>query len=188
MTNLRSKIEKESAPSDLTILECQLQILESYFKQVCHIQTLIEKICATDNGRGDLEEVFISTQSKLAGFLQKARRSSMPHVSYFQIPTTQQLTKHRFPKLCLPKFDGKYTEYSRYMHTFELAVHDDASLTTIDKFNYLMDCLSAPARAVVKPIESTESNYQRALQLLKKRFDNKTLIFIAHIKSLAKYE
>ncbi|XP_017468697.1 PREDICTED: uncharacterized protein LOC108360780 [Rhagoletis zephyria] len=119
-----------------------------------------------------------STKSKLVGFLQKARRSSMPDVSYFQNTTNQQLTSHRLPKLRLPKFDGKYTEYSRFMHTFESLVHDDASLTTIDKFNYLMDCLSGPARAVAEPFEVTESNYPRALQRLKERFDNKTLIFI----------
>ncbi|XP_067641701.1 uncharacterized protein [Eurosta solidaginis] len=183
ITNLKTKIEREGATADATILECQLQILESYFKQVCHIQTQIEKLCFTDNGRSDLEELFITTKSKLLGFLNKARRSSSAELSYFNT-TTPSLSSHRLPKLKLPKFDGKYTEYSRFIHTFESLVHADSSLSQIDKFNYLLDCLSGAARAVIEPFDVTEANYQRALQRLKERFDNKTLIFIEHIKIL----
>jgi len=70
------------------------------------------------------------------------------------------------------------------MHTFQNLIDDDVSLSTIDKFNYLLDCLTGPALAVVELFQVTDENYEIALKRLKDRFDNKPLIFIENIKAL----
>ena len=59
ITNIQRKVEKDGDNAESTILECRLQILESYFKQLCHIQGQIEKLSTTDAARSDLEEIFI---------------------------------------------------------------------------------------------------------------------------------
>ena len=55
------------------------------------------------------------------------------------------------------------------------------SISTIDKFNYLIDCLSGQALA---PFQVIEANYQKVLDNLIERYDNKPLIFIDYINSL----
>ncbi|GBP00848.1 hypothetical protein EVAR_101378_1 [Eumeta japonica] len=66
ITQMKAKIERDGASSDFTILECRLQILESYFKQISHIQSQIEKLDETDAARSDVEELFISAKAPLA--------------------------------------------------------------------------------------------------------------------------
>lgn len=46
---MKGKIEKHGESSDFTTLEYRLQILESYFKQICHIQ--VERLNENDTRR-----------------------------------------------------------------------------------------------------------------------------------------
>ncbi|XP_075157719.1 uncharacterized protein LOC142230985 [Haematobia irritans] len=184
ISNLKSKIEKDGATIDPTILECRLQILESYFRQISHIQTQIEKLNTSDNGRGDIEELYIGAKTTILKKLNPIRRSSEFESSFLNT-TSQGISHHnRLPQLKLPKFDGKYSEYYRFINTFNTLVNDDGSIPIIDKFNYLLNCLSGQALAVVEPFQVVEENYSRALERLKARYDNKPLIFIETINNL----
>lgn len=62
LTAMKNKIEKDES-IDGTILECRLQILESYFKQLTHIQTQIERVVENDNTCMDIDEIYVSTKS-----------------------------------------------------------------------------------------------------------------------------
>jgi len=55
-------------------------------------------------------------------------------------------------------------------------VHDDVLLSDIDKFTYLLGCLSGPALSVVAAFQVSEENYKKALERLKERYDKKVLI------------
>lgn len=41
ISNIKTKVEKEGVSVHHTVLECRLQILESHFKEISHIQTKI---------------------------------------------------------------------------------------------------------------------------------------------------
>ncbi|XP_065356116.1 uncharacterized protein LOC135950508 [Calliphora vicina] len=183
ISNLKTKIEKEGSSADYTIIECRLQMLESYFKQVSHIQTQIERLDPSDEGRTDLEEIFIASKSYMVDLLNKKRRSSDVDQSFLN--TTSSFShQNRLPKLKLPTFDGKYCEYSRFITTFKMLVHDETCIPTIDKFNYLLNCLSGQALALIEPLQVIEENYQKALDSLRNRYDNKSLIFIDNVNTL----
>ena len=87
------------------------------------------------------------------------------------------------PQIKLPKFDGKHSEFSRFLSTFNTLIHNESSIPTIDKFNNLLDCLSGPALALGAPFQVIEANYQEALDNLIERCDIKSLIFIDHVNS-----
>ncbi|XP_075160828.1 uncharacterized protein LOC142233707 [Haematobia irritans] len=181
---LKTKIEKDGDSLDNTILECRLQILESYFKQISHIQSQIEKMCPTDNARSDIEDTFVSAKAVILRRLNTHRRSSTIEQSILNT-SAQSLSHHsRLPQLKLPKFDGKYSEFARFMSTYKTLVHEEASIPTIDKFNYLLNCLSGQALAVVDAFPVSEENYQKAVDRLNERYGNKSLIFIDTINSL----
>lgn len=135
IANIQKKVEKDGAKVDSTILECRLQILESYFKQLCHIQTQIEAISASDNSRSELEELFITVKAKILCFLNKSRASvSMEH-SFMNVSMPGISNNSRLPSLKLPKFDGKYGEYKRFITAFNNMVHDISLINIIEKFN-----------------------------------------------------
>ncbi|XP_017489678.1 PREDICTED: uncharacterized protein LOC108377894 [Rhagoletis zephyria] len=91
---------------------------------------------------------------------------------------------NRLPQLKLPQFDGKYSDYKRFIRTFQNMVDDDVSIAVVDKFNYLLNCLSGPALAVVEPFEVSDANYPKALARLKERYDSNVLIFLDYISTL----
>lgn len=183
IANIKTKVEKDGDSVDTTILECRLQILESYFKQISYIQSQIEKVSSADQARSDIEEQFIVAKASIMKRLTSCRRSSYADQTFFN-NTTQGLSHHnRLPQLKLPKFDGKYSEYSRFISTYKSLVHEDPYIPTIDKFNYLLNCVSGQALAVIEPFPVIEGNYQKALDRLNERYDNKSLIFIDTINS-----
>ncbi|XP_017480766.1 PREDICTED: uncharacterized protein LOC108370042 [Rhagoletis zephyria] len=184
ITNMKSKVEKEGDNADSITLECRLQILESHFKQISHIQGQIEKISPDDNARSDIEESYIEIKGKIMRLLNKGRRPSLAQASFGNASTSHSFThQSRLPTLKLPKFDAKYAEYKRFSHTFANFVNDDPTIPTIEKFNYLINCLSGQALAIVEPFQITE-NYPKALARLKERYDNNVLIFLDYISSL----
>ncbi|XP_073839184.1 uncharacterized protein isoform X2 [Musca autumnalis] len=183
ITNIQKKVEKDGSKMDSTILECRLEILEGYFKQLCDVQSKIEAINANDNTRSDLEETFIVAKSKILKLINKNRGSvSMEH-SLLNASMACG-SSSRLPSLKLPNFDGKYSEYQRFIAAYNNIVHENHSISVIEKFNYLLNCLSGPALAVVEPFQVCEDNYEKALQRLQERYDNKVLIFLEHIDSL----
>lgn len=177
ISNIQKKV-------DATILECRLQILESYFKQICHIQGQIESMSPNDKTRCDLEEIFITAKAKILSLLNKSRCSVAMDTSFLNASTSSSSNQSRLPSLKLPRFDGKYGDYKRFITTFNNMVHDNPSITPIDKFNYLLSCLFGPALAVVKPFQVSDENYPKALHRLQQRYDNKVLLFMEHISTL----
>ncbi|XP_065365533.1 uncharacterized protein LOC135958562 [Calliphora vicina] len=184
ISQLKGKTDRNGDSSDYTILECRLQILESYFKQISHIQTQIEKLDDSDMARSDLEELFISAKAPLVSLMNQKRSSGDIEQSFLNSSQSFVSHQNRLPQLKLPKFDGKYSEFSRFISTFKTLVHNESHIPIIDKFNYLLNCLSGQALAVIEPFQVVESNYQKALDHLIERYDNKSLMFIDNINSL----
>ena len=63
-------------------------------------------------------------------------------------------------------------------------MHDDPSLSVIEKFNHLINSLQDDALRSVKASQITEANYKSALDRLAERYDKKSLIFKDHVTSL----
>jgi hypothetical protein len=71
---------------------------------------------------------------------------------------------------------------------FESAVHNNASLTNIDKFNYLMSLLEGQALRAINGLAVTEENYQAAIDILRERFGNTQQLISAHMDELLKLQ
>jgi len=67
---------------------------------------------------------------------------------------------------------------------FLLAVHENGELSKIDKFNYLHSLLEGAAAFTIQRFSLTKSNYDPALELLKKRFGNTKQIIATHMEEI----
>ena len=90
----------------------------------------------------------------------------------------------KLPKLELKKFSGRPIDWPEFWDGFRSAVHENEELSEVDKFAYLRHYMEESAKKVISGFSLTERNYCIALDLLKERFAQPTLIKRAHINEL----
>ncbi|CAH1725014.1 unnamed protein product [Aphis gossypii] len=71
---------------------------------------------------------------------------------------------------------------------FTSLVHENRSITDIERFHYLVSCLSGSALNIVKSVPLTSDNYVIAWCALRDRYDNKRLLATAHCDKLFSFE
>ena len=98
-------------------------------------------------------------------------------------PTTATV---KLPRLKLRAFAGELTQWTPFWESFEVAVHTNASLTPVEKFNYLTSVLEGTARQAIGGLSLTAANYEQAVATLKKRFGSKQKIINKHMDAMLK--
>ncbi|XP_046803809.1 uncharacterized protein LOC124419233 [Lucilia cuprina] len=142
-------------------------------------QSEIDILDPENDERSAVEDLCVSTKCLLLGYLTPSRSQSS-HDTTIGYPTHHS----SLPKMKLPKFSGKYSEYKNFISLFESLVDHDMSLTEIEKFNHFISCLSDEAVGTVKAYQITEQNYSKALASLKRVYDIPCLIFFDNIRQL----
>ena len=89
----------------------------------------------------------------------------------------------KLPKLDLPVFDGKLTEYTHFKESFEAAV-DTKSISGISKFQYLKSCLKGSALKSIDGLNLSSANYDVAMKILDEKFGQRHKIISAHMECL----
>ena len=90
----------------------------------------------------------------------------------------------KLPKLELVKFDGDIFRWQEFWDSFEATIHNGSSLCKIEKFNYLRAQLRSEAKEAITGLETTEANYDVAIDILHERYGNKQHIINAHYAKL----
>ncbi|XP_073827227.1 uncharacterized protein [Musca autumnalis] len=161
-------------------LKCRLGILDSYFKHILSVQNKIENLDPDDNGRADIEDLYCYINSQIQQQLAEDGHNTTFSESSFAIP----VPSNKLPRLKLPSFNGKYSEYKNFINSFKQIIDREHGLSNIEKFNHLLNCLHGHALETVKAFQVTNENYPKALERLKARYDNSTLIFMENISTL----
>ena len=97
-------------------------------------------------------------------------------------------THIKLPKLSLKRFNGDLTRWTTFWDTFESAVHNNPTLSDIDKFNYLVSLLESTAAEAIAGLTLTAANYEEAVTTLKRRFGNRQAIINRHMDILLRHE
>ncbi|XP_067047620.1 uncharacterized protein [Acropora muricata] len=98
----------------------------------------------------------------------------------------QSTLKAKLPKLTLPKFRGSITNWISFWDAYNSAVHDNAMLSKVDKFNYLNSLLEGEAKRSIQGLTLSESNYDSAVEILHERFGKPQQIISAHMDEIVK--
>ncbi|KYN12751.1 hypothetical protein ALC57_15076 [Trachymyrmex cornetzi] len=112
------------------------------------------------------------------------RASASPSPSSSGFVPSQPVNRIRLPKLDLPKFSGKYDEWCPFFDSFNSLIHINASLSDVQKLQYLRASLTGDAAKIISALEISEPNYQVAWAILKERYDNRRAIVQSHIKTI----
>lgn len=90
----------------------------------------------------------------------------------------------KMPTIKLPEFNGDIQDWESHFDCFRAMVHDDSGYSPTQKFYYLRSSISGPALDLIKSIPMTDANYEVAIERLKQRYDNRSLVIQSHIRSL----
>ncbi len=112
--------------------------------------------------------------------LSLSNSESMQASSSVNTPTI----KAKLPKRTLRKFSGDPKYWQSFWDSFEAAVHNNDSVSTIDKFNYLKSLVEGNAASAIDGFALTADNYESAVKLLKDRFADPQMIISSHMEEL----
>ncbi|KAG5863081.1 hypothetical protein JTB14_002589 [Gonioctena quinquepunctata] len=73
------------------------------------------------------------------------------------------------------KFYGDYKSFPSYLDLYDALIHNNVSLSAIEKFNYLISSLHGPPLSLVRTLSLTTDNYTIAYDALVKRYSNSRL-------------
>ena len=119
------------------------------------------------------EDKYLHTISKIDLHLSKSKKNAepkkFPQDLSFQISKTAKVC---LPKLEIEKFDGDVINWSSFWDHFSPAIHENDSLSEINKFTYLKSFLCDSAKLTISGLSLSSESYQEAIDLLKQCYGN----------------
>ncbi|XP_036149070.1 uncharacterized protein LOC118647739 [Monomorium pharaonis] len=180
----------EVTPEIAAQLEERRSRLEIIFNEYDDIQSKIESIEGGNeevSDRANFEEAYYALCAQIRQLMRPASAQPVVQPRASRSPT-QYSTEHaahvRLPKINLPNFCGNYDEWFPFYDSFKTLIHNNESLSNIQKFQYLRSSLAGQAINVVNALEISERNYDLTWSLLKERYDNKRIIVQSHVKAM----
>ncbi|XP_075163287.1 uncharacterized protein LOC142235924 [Haematobia irritans] len=131
---------------------------------------------------------YINLKSKLLDNLFDFDSPQTPtvHASTFSAPSRNEsfCAAARLPKIDLPTFSGDYLEWIAYRDMFNTLVHQNSSLTKVQKYFYLKSSCTGTPLSMVSEYPAAESSYDMAWDALEKRFHNERKLVEQILKRL----
>ncbi|XP_070134061.1 uncharacterized protein [Drosophila bipectinata] len=90
----------------------------------------------------------------------------------------------QLPKLPVPNFSGKYTDWPAFHDLFMQLIHQNQALSNIQRFHFLKQALPKEQDQDVHQMELTDGAYTIAWDLIIKRYNNPRLQFMHHMNAL----
>ncbi|XP_029160333.1 uncharacterized protein LOC114932333 [Nylanderia fulva] len=87
----------------------------------------------------------------------------------------------QLPRISLPKFSGKFSDWENFKNTFESLVANNYALTNTQKFHYLKTSVIGDAALVINNLKISDANYDSAWQLLVDEYDDKLTLIHSHL-------
>ncbi|KAL0803247.1 hypothetical protein ABMA28_017285 [Loxostege sticticalis] len=132
------------------------------------------------------EDTYISYKSILKVEINKLK--SVNKVSNVQITENTASNENssfvKLPKISIPIFSGKYTEWQTFRDLFLSLVHNNKSLDSVQKLHYLKGHLTGEAEQLIRHTPITQANYSQCWEQLEKRYNNKRYLANCILKRL----
>lgn len=186
LTRFSHFFDTSAGVTSVDSLERRFKMNEGLYEKFNDVQSKIELLVADTpdesthvNIREQFETAYFDLMANVEGFISRSRASVHPPFSSCASPATKETQPTpRLPTIVLPEFDGDYSGWLRFRDTFQSLIHDNESLSDIQRFHYLNSALKGSAARVIRSLGVSEANYKLAWQTLKNRYeDHKSLIF-----------
>lgn len=97
----------------------------------------------------------------------------------------QAVPQHvRLPQLNLNTFNGDTSQWVGFINLFDATVHQNTSLSSVIKMQYLLSALSGEPQNLIKSLSISAANYPIAYQLLRDRHHNTRCLSFLHLNAV----
>jgi hypothetical protein len=108
--------------------------------------------------------------------------TSAANSSFQHMPSAQQHV--RLPQLDLKTFNGDVSNWVAYINLFDATVHQNPTLSSVLKFQYLLSSLTDEPLSLIKSLNISAANYPIAYQLLRDRYHNARRLSTLHLNAI----
>ncbi|XP_060858122.1 uncharacterized protein LOC132935520 [Metopolophium dirhodum] len=189
LTRMKNFLEGFDLTTDaISLLEFRQEELPRLNQKFDDIQTQLELIVVDDcekkeEERNKFEFDYFSIRSRIQEIVNARKiNNSSSHNSTFN--TSVGHSRAQLPIITLPVFAGDIQDWESFFDCFRAMIHDDGGFTPAQKFYYLRSSVSGQALDLIKSVPMTDTNYEVAIERLKQRYDNRSLVIQSHIRSL----
>ncbi|XP_046976646.1 uncharacterized protein LOC124542806 [Vanessa cardui] len=182
---------------EISKLNIRLSKIENLFSVFEDLQTQIEvlnsssldgEIDERDNIELEFASLIATAQRYQSKYNEATSNNAVDVPSNSSCCHDQSGIGFKPPTLHIGKFDGSYFKWLEFRDLFCSLVHDNKRISPTIKFCYLNSYLEGEAARVISNLEVTESNYNKAWELLRERYDNKTLLIKTHMDALFEFD
>lgn len=191
MKIIKAKSNFKKSPKDritVSYLETRLEALEQQWNEfitnhrkiVCEIKR--EELAKTSYYISDVydqtEETYIEYKSLLRDTLFNLKASlNLENKGGEQ-------TAVKLPKISVPKFSGKYSEWVSFRDLFASLIHNNPKVDDVQKLHCLKGCVIGEAEQLLRHIPVTSDNYKVCWAQLENRYNNKRYLANNILKKL----
>lgn len=165
-------------------LSNKLQRLKTKFDQFDEIQAEIE-LKASDVEKEREIKFEIETQFDE---LVSIAESQINNLKDDLLSTTNKLESQiqsvKLPTIELPSFDGNFMHWLSFKDSFTALIHDRKDLSDVQKLIYLRSSLKGDAFNSINSLETTNSNYLVAFNIIQEKYSNTRRIVYKHVDNL----
>lgn len=175
-------------------LNTRYQMLESLWEQfsLTHTQivldtepeTLQESAYVSNEVYNKTEELYIDYSFEIKSALSALEGRSSTGCETTKTGAEPSTSNIRLPKITIPVFSGKYSEWTTFYDLFRSLIHNNKSLDDVQKLHYLKGHLVGEAEQLVRHISVTKDNYRICWEQLEKRYNNKKYLANLILKRL----
>ncbi len=181
LKNLRARLEQKQA---------KLESIDNEILSICDVEHIDNEVRESEVINFKIIEVTSRIERALTTNEAHHERSSTSatetNSTTSETPRNETRSRSRLPKLDLQKFSGDILKFSGFWDRFETAIDKNSDIPKIEKFNYLKYYLEGSAARMIEGMQITETNYETAKEMIKKRFGQTQNVITAHIEELLK--
>ncbi|XP_045776149.1 uncharacterized protein LOC123874713 [Maniola jurtina] len=184
----KGKINFRKSPKDritVSYVETRLEVLENEWQLFVDVhRQIITEVTKKDletssyfkNSIYDTtEQIYLDYKTELKEILLKLKGKDIPSVESVKSSSEDTKSKYfvKLPEISIPKFSGKYLEWTSFRDLFTSLIHKNAKLDDVQKLHYLKSHLSGEAEQLLRHVPITDKNYSVCWTQLTNRYDNK---------------
>ncbi|XP_035232070.1 uncharacterized protein LOC118203880 [Stegodyphus dumicola] len=133
----------------------------------------------------ELEEELLDLEARIDDLEVSFNQILIDNVANInKVDIAKSSCKIKLPEIPLPRFSGKYEEWSMFKMEFNNIVTSNTQLTDAQKLHYLHAALKGEA----KLLQTQEDTFESLFTALENRFENKRILVNTDIKAILEFE
>ncbi|KAG5861128.1 hypothetical protein JTB14_026804 [Gonioctena quinquepunctata] len=177
--------------NDLFLLQTKLHNLETEITKYINAQDEIEELDLEGSDKEDRDSLQNNFDLSVSSLRKKIHSLTVPP-SPPAIPNSIQSASAvndqgggiKLPQISIFQFAGDYAKWAPFYQLFTALIKNNNSSNDVQKLIYLRSYMKGEPLSLIESLEITNENFQIAINILEKRYENSLAIINSHLNSI----